>query len=207
MAQASLWLTVPCYLRIHVFPCLLHPGVRPNSSKERRRQWSSPNPPPSTDVRSITVMVLSFLQHVVIPSLSDSPSSATTFGAHSLKCIPLQNARHCVGLASTTWNKHSAKSETSSSSCSRIFLPTPVVSCRGPWTVVVSKRQKWIRQGLEPAASAGIIRAGLRLHQGQRHPGSITSARSGTTPDASGLLFQNNNPHSLSIDCNRLTCS
>ncbi|KAH9010124.1 hypothetical protein EDB85DRAFT_2053694 [Lactarius pseudohatsudake] len=38
-------------------------------------------------------------------------------------------------------------------------------------------------QGLEPAASAGIICAGL--HQGQRHPGSITSARSGTTPAAS----------------------
>ncbi|KAH8979667.1 hypothetical protein EDB86DRAFT_3248287 [Lactarius hatsudake] len=70
------------------------------------------------------------------------------------------------------------------------FPPWPVDRC--------GFEKKWIRQGLEPAASVGIIRAGLRLHQGQRHPGSITSARSGTTPDASGLLFQSNNPQSLS---------
>ncbi|KAH9009238.1 hypothetical protein EDB85DRAFT_1445827 [Lactarius pseudohatsudake] len=50
------------------------------------------------------------------------------------------------------------------------------------WTIVVLDRQD-----LEPVANAGIIRAGL--HQRQRHPGldpgSITSARSGTTPAAS----------------------
>ncbi|KAH9166177.1 hypothetical protein EDB89DRAFT_233344 [Lactarius sanguifluus] len=87
MAQAPLWLTVPCYLRIHEF---VQTGPK--------RGHASPNPPP-TDVRSTTVMVLTLSIAERLP--------ATTFGAHSLKCVPFQNARHCFGrrLASTTWNK------------------------------------------------------------------------------------------------------
>ncbi|KAH8991771.1 hypothetical protein EDB86DRAFT_1555847 [Lactarius hatsudake] len=43
-----------------------------------------------------------------------------------------------------------------------------------PWTIVVLERQ-----GLEPAASVGIIRAGL--HQGQRHLSSMLLTHSSTT--------------------------
>ncbi|KAH8996020.1 hypothetical protein EDB92DRAFT_115472 [Lactarius akahatsu] len=116
---------------------------------------------------------------------------ATTFGAHSLRCIPFQNARHCV-VRTTAQPRRLGYSFRQIGNLMRSdFLANSV---RGPlwfWkgrligylTVIWScgLRQKWIRQGSEPAASVGI-RAGL--HQGQRHPGSI-----------------------LLIDCNRLTCS
>ncbi|KAH8986650.1 hypothetical protein EDB86DRAFT_2954137, partial [Lactarius hatsudake] len=93
-----------------------------------------------------------------------------------------------TGLALTTCNPASAKSE---ASCIRISQPTLVVSRRGPlwfWkgrlmaylTVTWSAlTRKWIRQGLEPAASVGIIRAGL--HQGQQHPSSMFLTHSSTT--------------------------
>ncbi|KAH9010491.1 hypothetical protein EDB83DRAFT_423283 [Lactarius deliciosus] len=136
---------------------------------------------------------------------------ATTFGGHSLKCIPLENTRHCI-VRTILNDPRSGIQLSPNRNPHAVGFPCQLRSFPA-WTIVVSERsvdgiphRHW---HLVVCPETEMNKARLRVSceyrdnpcrasSGQLHPGSITSGRSGTHPSCS-KPFRNNNGMKTSI--------